>query len=198
MTQPLVLASGSRIRAEILRNAGLEFEIKKSGVDEDLLKESMRASGASPKDQAEALAEMKAVKVSMETPGLIIGADQMLSLDNEGFDKPTTRGEASERLKLFSGRQHILECAVVIAQNGAPIWRHIERPKLTMRDLSEEFIADYLDRIGDAAFESVGAYQLEGLGVQLFSTIEGDYFSILGLPILPLLKYLRERGDHSV
>lgn len=197
MTQPLVLASGSRIRAEILHNAGLEFEIKKSGVDEDLLKESMRASGASSKEQAEALAEMKAMKVSMETPSLVIGADQMLSLDNEGFDKPTTRREASERLKLFSGQKHILETAVVIAQNGAPIWRHIERPKLTMRDLSDEFIKGYLDRIGEAAFESVGAYQLEGLGVQLFSSIEGDYFSILGLPILPLLKFLRERGDLS-
>ena len=195
MTLKLTLASGSRIRADQLRNAGLDFEIKKSQVDEDSLKESMRAEGLSPKEQAEFLAEMKSCRVSAQTKGLVIGADQMMSLDGQGFDKPANREEAFERLKQFSGRAHHLESAIVIAQDGKPVWRHVNRPKLTMRPLSDAFIEDYLDRIGDAAFESVGAYQLEGLGVQLFNRIDGDYFSILGLPLIELLSFLRDRGD---
>ncbi|MFC6198056.1 Maf family protein [Ponticaulis profundi] len=195
MTLKLTLASGSRIRADLLRNAGLDFEIKKSQVDEDSLKESMRAEGLSPKEQAEFLAEMKSCRVSAQTKGLVIGADQMMSLDGQGFDKPANREEAFERLKQFSGKAHHLESAIVIAQDGKPVWRHVNRPKLTMRPLSDAFIEDYLDRIGDAAFESVGAYQLEGLGVQLFNRIDGDYFSILGLPLIELLSFLRDRGD---
>lgn len=195
MSQPLILASGSKIRAQLLENAGLTFTVKTSGVDEDSLKESMRAEGMSPRDQAIILAELKAVRVSTNTPGLVIGADQMMSLDGEGFDKPANRDEAFQRLKTFSGKAHHLESAIVIAQNGRPIWRHVNRPKLTMRTLSDDFINDYLDKIGDTAFSSVGAYQLEGLGVQLFSRIEGDYFSILGLPLIELLTYLRDRGD---
>lgn len=195
MTLKLTLASGSRIRADLLRNAGLDFEIKKSQVDEDSLKESMRAEGLSPKEQAEFLAEMKSCRVSAQTKGLVIGADQMMSLDGQGFDKPANREEAFERLKQFSGKAHHLESAIVIAQDGKPIWRHVNRPKLTMRPLSDAFIEDYLDRIGDAACESVGAYQLEGVGVQLFNRIDGDYFSILGLPLIELLSFLRDRGD---
>ena len=191
----ITLASGSRIRAELLRNAGIDFQVVKSGVDEDALKDAMRADGLSPKDQAEALAEMKSTKVSLTTPGLVIGADQMLSLDGEGFDKPQSKPEAKARLKQFSGQTHILESAVVISQGGSPIWRYIARPALTMRVLSDAFIDTYLDEIGDAAFESVGAYQLESLGVQLFNAIDGDYFSILGLPLLPILRFLRDRGD---
>lgn len=195
MANPLILASGSRIRAELLKNAGLQFDIVKSNVDEDMLKESMRAENMSPKQQAEYLAEMKSVRVSERMTGLVIGADQMMSLDNEGFDKPKTRAEAKDRLKLFSGKTHYLESAVVISQNGKAIWRHVNRPKLLMRSLSDTYIESYLDQIGDAAFDSVGAYQLEGLGVQLFSSIDGDYFSILGLPLIELLTFLRERGD---
>lgn len=195
MSLKLTLASGSKIRAQLLTNAGLKFEIVKSKVDEDSLKESMRAEGMSPKLQAEYLAEMKATRVSPQVPGLVIGADQMMSLDGEGFDKPANRQEAFDRLKQFSGKAHHLESAIIIAQNGEAIWRHVNRPKLTMRNLSDEFINTYLDQIGDAAFESVGAYQLEGLGVQLFSKIEGDYFSILGLPLIELLTFLRDRGD---
>ncbi|MAK59695.1 MAG: septum formation protein Maf [Ponticaulis sp.] len=195
MSSNLILASGSRIRATLLENAGVKFSIKKSNVDEDSLKGSMRAQGMSPKSQAEYLAEMKSEKVSMSTPGLVLGADQMLSLENEGFDKPANKAEAFERLRHFSGKIHYLECAAVISQNGEAIWRYTSRPKLTMRDLSDSFIRHYLDQIGDAAFESVGAYQLEGLGVQLFSKIEGDYFAILGLPLLEILTFLRDRGD---
>lgn len=195
MAEPLILASGSKIRAELLKNAGLTFEIRTSGLDEDSLKESMRAEGLSPKEQAEYLAEMKANRVSSREKGLVIGADQMMSLDGEGFDKPANRKEAFQRLKAFSGKSHYLESAIIISQNGQAIWRHVNRPKLTMRKLSDAFINDYLDQIGDAAFASVGAYQLEGLGVQLFSKIEGDYFSILGLPLIEMLTFLRDRGD---
>lgn len=191
----LILASGSRIRAEMLKNAGLTFSVQKSNVDEDELKLAMRKQGLTPKAQAEYLAEMKSEKVSTRTSGLVLGADQMMSLDDEGFDKPVNREEAFERLKYFSGKTHYLECAAVISQNGEAIWRHTSRPKLTMRELSDQFINQYLDQIGDAAFESVGAYQLEGLGVQLFSKIEGDYFAILGLPLLEILGFLRGRGD---
>lgn len=191
----LTLASGSRIRAQLLKNAGIDFQVIVSKVDEESLKESMRAEHMPPKEQAELLAEMKAVRVSAQTDGLVIGADQMMSLDGNGFDKPRTRDEAFERLKLFSAKSHYLESAVVIARNGEAIWRHVNRPRLTMRPLSDDFIQSYLDQIGDAAFDSVGAYQLESLGVQLFSRIEGDYFSILGLPLIELLTYLRDRGD---
>ena len=194
MSDEIILASGSKIRATILQNAGVKFRVQTSRVDEDAFKESMRAEGLSPMDQADYLAQMKSEKVSSQAKGLVLGADQMLSLNGGGFDKPKTREEAFERLKEFSGKTHHLECAAVISENGEAVWRYIARPKLTMRKLSDEYINTYLDQIGDAAFESVGAYQLEGLGVQLFSAIEGDYFSILGLPLLQILDYLRERG----
>lgn len=195
MATEIILASGSRIRAETLKNAGVPFRIIKSNVDENELKVSMRAQGMTPKQQAEYLAEMKSEKVSSRNAGLVLGADQMMSLNDEGFDKPESREEAFERLKYFSGKTHYLECAAVISQNGEAIWRHTSRPRLTMRNLSDSFINQYLDQIGDAAYESVGAYQLEALGVQLFSRIEGDYFAILGLPLLEILSFLRERGD---
>ena len=194
MSDEIILASGSKIRATILQNAGVKFRVQTSRVDEDAFKDSMRAEGLSPMDQADYLAQMKSEKVSSQTSGLVLGADQMLSLEGRGFDKPKSRQEAFERLKEFSGKTHHLECAAVISENGEAVWRYIARPKLTMRRLSDEFINSYLDQIGDAAFESVGAYQLEGLGVQLFSSIEGDYFSILGLPLLQILDYLRERS----
>ena len=194
MSDEIILASGSKIRATILQNAGVNFRVQTSRVDEDAFKESMRAEGLSPMDQADYLAQMKSEKVSSQTSGLVLGADQMLSLEGRGFDKPKSRQEAFERLKEFSGKTHHLECAAVISENGEAVWRYIARPKLTMRTLSDAFINSYLDQIGDAAFESVGAYQLEGLGVQLFSSIEGDYFSILGLPLLHILDYLRERS----
>ena len=194
MSDEIILASGSKIRATILQNAGVKFRVQTSRVDEDAFKDSMRAEGLSPMDQADYLAQMKSEKVSSQTSGLVLGADQMLSLEGRGFDKPKSREEAFECLKEFSGKTHHLECAAVISENGEAVWRYIARPKLTMRRLSDEFINSYLDQIGDAAFESVGAYQLEGLGVQLFSSIEGDYFSILGLPLLQILDYLRERS----
>ncbi len=189
----LTLASKSEARASLLRGAGLTINIAPPGVDEDALKLAMRAEALSPKDQAEYLAEMKAVKVSAAKPGLVLGGDQMLSLDGEGFDKPQSLDEAAHRLHQFQGKMHHLETAIVIAENGEAIWRHVSRPRLTMRALGADEIDAYLKTVGEDVLASVGAYKLEGPGVQLFSAIEGDYFSILGLPLLPLLGFLRGR-----
>jgi septum formation protein len=190
----LILASGSSIRATVMRNAGLSFEVIKPRVDEEAVKESLRAEGLKPRDQADALAEVKALSVSRTRPGFVVGADQMLALRDDVFDKPADRAGARNHLQRLSGQAHELICAAVIARDGEIIWRHIETPRLTMRPLSSEYIETYLDAVGEAAFASVGAYQLEALGAQLFDRIQGDYFSILGLPLLPLLRFLRGHG----
>lgn len=195
MTPPaIVLASGSASRRALLKNAGVEADAVKPLVDEDAAKAAFRAEKMSVRDQAMHLAELKAAKVSAARPGLVIGGDQMLALGDRAFDKPKDRAGARAHLEALSGRTHTLETALVVAENGAPVWRHLSRPKLTMRPLSPDFIETYLDRSGDAILETVGAYQLEGLGGQLFTSVEGDYFSILGLPLFPLLDYLRTRG----
>ena len=194
MTPPLILASGSAIRAQVLRAAGLEFTVVRPPVDEEAVKAGLRAEGLPVRDQADALAEAKCLSVALRHSGYVIGADQMLACDGELFDKPADRAAAMESLKKLRGRPHHLIGAICLARDGAIIWRHIETPRLVMRSFSDAFLEDYLDRVGEAAFASVGAYQLEGLGAQLFSKIEGDYFSILGLPLLPLLAQLREHG----
>ena len=195
MTQTqIILASGSASRRQVLESAGVNAISIKPNVDEDALKQDMRARGVSIRDQAMHLAEMKAIKVSSVEPGLVIAGDQMLSLEGEGFDKPTTLEAAKDHLRKLSGKTHTLETAILIAENGQPIWRHLVRPKLTVRPLSEDFIEDYVAQCGDALLSTVGAYQLEGRGAQLFTKIEGDFFSILGLPLLPLLDYFRTRG----
>ncbi|KDA02290.1 Maf family protein [Hyphomonas oceanitis] len=194
MSLAITLASGSASRRALLAGAGVEAASIKPNVDEDSAKAAMRAEGMSVRDQAMQLAELKAVKVSNRTEGLVIGGDQMLSLDREAFDKPVDLEGARDHLRKLSGKSHTLETAIVICENGTPVWRHLARPKLTMRPLSEAFIDDYVDRVGEPLLATVGAYQLEGLGAQLFTQIEGDYFSILGLPLLPLLDYLRIRG----
>ena len=190
----IILASGSASRRALLAGAGVEAESVKPNVDEDAAKAVMRADGLSVRDQAMQLAELKAIKVSRARPGLVIGGDQMLNLDGEAFDKPPTLAAAKQHLQKLSGKSHHLETAIVIAEDGAPVWRFLARPKLTVRTLSDEFIESYLDACGEALLSTVGAYQLEGHGAQIFTQIEGDYFSILGLPLLPLLDYLRVRG----
>ncbi|MBU1287583.1 MAG: Maf family protein [Alphaproteobacteria bacterium] len=194
MSLAITLASGSASRRALLAGAGVEAASIKPNVDEDSAKAAMRAQGMSVRDQAMQLAELKAVKVSNRTEGLVIGGDQMLSLDREAFDKPVDLEAARDHLRKLSGKSHTLETAIVICENGTPVWRHLARPKLTMRPLSDAFIDAYVDRVGEPLLSTVGAYQLEGLGAQLFNQIEGDYFSILGLPLLPLLDYLRIRG----
>ena len=194
MTDTIILASGSLSRRALLLGAGVEATCVKPNVDEDAAKAAMRGDKVSVRDQAMHLAELKAVKVSRSQSGLVIGGDQMLNLDGGALDKPVDMDAAANHLRRMSGHTHTLETAIVIAENGTPIWRHLARPKLTMRTLSDGFIADYLSDCGEALLATVGAYQLEAKGSQLFTRIEGDYFSILGLPLLPLLDYLRVRG----
>ena len=190
----IILASGSASRRALLAGAGVDAKSVKPNVDEDAAKAGMRAEGISVRDQAMQLAELKAIKVSRSMPGLVIGGDQMLNLDGEAFDKPADLNAARQHLEKLSGKSHRLETAIVIAENGTPVWRHLARPKLTVRTLTTEFIDAYLSTCGEKLLSTVGAYQLEDRGSQIFTDIEGDYFSILGLPLLPLLDYLRVRG----
>ncbi|MEL6826287.1 MAG: Maf family protein [Pseudomonadota bacterium] len=190
----IILASGSASRRSLLAGAGVQAQSIKPNVDEDAAKRGMRSEGLSVSNQAMRLAEMKAVKVSSQVEGLVIGGDQMLNLEGEAFDKPINLDGAAKHLKKLSGKTHTLETAIVIAENGEPIWRHMARPHLTVRTLSDGFIRSYIQSCGPPLLTTVGAYQLEGLGAQLFSKIEGDYFSVLGLPLLPLLDYLRIRN----
>jgi septum formation protein len=194
MTEGLVLASKSAARRAVLEGAGVPFEAVVSGVDEDAVKASLLAEGASPREVADALAELKAIKVSRSRPDLVVGADQTLELDGQLYDKVETLEDARARLRLLSGRPHRLHSAVVVAKDGAPIWREVATATLTMREVSEAFLDTYLSAEGDAALGSVGCYRLEGMGAQLFSKIEGDYFAILGLPLLGLLDLLRRHG----
>lgn len=190
----IILASGSASRRSVLENSGVEVVAIKPNVDEQAARAVMRAEGLKPSDQAMQLAELKALKVSSQNAGLVIGGDQMLSLDSLTFDKPANITEARDHLRQLRGQTHRLETALVIAENGRIVWRHLARPALTLRMLSDVFIDDYLALIGNEAMETVGSYKLEASGIQLFEKIDGDFFSILGLPLLPLLDYLRDRG----
>lgn len=190
----IILASGSAIRRKIMTDAGLDFEVVVKPVDEAAIKESMLAESASLQDIADALAEAKSVRVSRIEDGLVIGADQIMVMEDKLFDKPKTIDEARERLKLMRGKTHYLIGAVVISENGSPVWRHMAKTKLTMRHFSDSFLEDYLEKEGELVTKSVGAYRFEGLGAQLFSHVEGDFFSILGLSLLPVMDYLRTRG----
>lgn len=188
----LVLASGSRIRADLLKNAGLDIEIDPADVDERAVEAPLLEAGFPPEDLASVLAEAKANDVSGRRAGdLVIGADQILAFEGERRTKPEDMEAARRQLLAFSGKTHELHSAVVLSRNGEAIWRHVSTARLTMRDLSPAFIGHYLAAAGQEVLSSVGAYQLENLGVQLFEKIDGDYFTILGLPLLPLLGELR-------
>ncbi len=179
----------------MLRNAGLDPIQDASAVDEDRVKQSLKARGADTAQIAVKLAELKAQETAQRHPGaFVIGADQMLDCDGAWFDKPPDLARARGHLRSLRGRTHELVTAAVVVRDGAGVWQHVDRARLTMRDFSDAFIDDYLDRVGTAACRSVGAYQLEGLGAQLFSRIDGDFFTILGLPLLPLLDTLRDHG----
>ncbi|MEM6410721.1 MAG: Maf family protein [Pseudomonadota bacterium] len=191
MNSPITLASGSASRQSLLKGAGIVADAIKSGVDEDALKDQMRGAELTVARQAMRLAMEKATAVSISRPGLVIGGDQMLALGSRAFDKPIGIEGVKAHLKDLSGKTHILETAIVVAEDGEVIWEHLERPQLTMRELSDDFIDYYVSQVGTAVCDTVGGYQLEGLGVQLFSRIEGDYFSILGLPLLALLEFFR-------
>jgi len=191
----VVLASGSRTRAAILRNAGISCVFEAAGIDEDEVKRALRKEGAGTVEAAETIAELKAIKVSRRHAGaLVIGADQMLECGDAWFDKPADLEHARAHLKALRGKEHFLVSAVAVARDGSLLWRHVDRARLRMRQFSEGFLEAYLREVGDTACQSVGAYQLEGQGSQLFSEIAGDYFTILGLPLLPLLDFLRNHG----
>lgn len=194
MAEDIILASGSTSRAKMLRDAGVDILVERPRVDEEAVKASLRMEGAPPRAQVDALAEVKALSVSRIRRGLVIGADQMLALGDRVFDKPANRAEAAAQLRALSGQTHQLLNAAVVARDGVAIWRQITVPTLKMRMLSDAFVESYLDAVGEDAFTSVGAYKLEGLGGQLFEDVSGDFFSVLGLPLLPLLAFLRAQG----
>ena len=190
---PLILASASPSRRQLLADAGLSFEVEASGVDEDEAKLSLKTER--PSILAETLADMKARRVSARHPdAFVIGGDSVLACDGRLFDKPATRAGARAQLLALGGRTHELWSAAVVARRGARIWHHNECTKLTMKPFSEAFVDAYLARAGDAILSSVGSYHLEGLGIQLFSRIEGDLFTARGLPLVPLLVFLARRG----
>ncbi|MBX7198380.1 MAG: Maf family protein [Rhodospirillaceae bacterium] len=189
----VVLASASKSRASLLTAAGLAFDVVPAHADEDAVKAALKAEGADARQCAETLAEIKAVQVSQRLPeALVIGADQMLECDGVWFDKPADMNGARAHLTAMRGKTHTLPTAVAVVLGGSVIWHHSASPRLTMRDFSDAFIAHYLANTGERILSSVGAYQLEGWGVQLFERIDGDYATILGLPLLPLLAFLRE------
>ena len=191
----VVLASASRSRLELLRRAGLHLRAEPARVDESEVKASLRAEQADAAAAAETLAELKANKVSLRAPGaLVIGVDQILYCEGRWFDKPPDRAAAVAHLRALGGKTHALATAVCVVCDGARIWHHREAPRLTMRPLDGIFIESYLDAAGPGVLETVGAYRLEDLGAQLFTEVSGDYFTILGLPLLPLLGFLREHG----
>ncbi|MFN4225178.1 MAG: Maf family protein [Hyphomonas sp.] len=193
MSLAVTLASGSTSRRALLAAAGVDAVAISPNVDEESFRSAMRKEGLAVRDQAMQLAELKAMRVSQGRAGLVIGGDQMLALGDIAFDKPRDMNAARRHLERLSGQTHTLETAIVVCEDGRPVWRHLARPKLTMRPLSADFIEGYISACGERLLSTVGAYQLEGLGAQLFTRIEGDYFSILGLPLLPLLDYLRIR-----
>lgn len=192
-TRPdLILASQSQARARILENAGIDARAVPARIDEESVKAGLMAEATVAHDIADALAELKALRVSGQyLQAYVIGCDQVLSLKGQVFNKPADMAAAREQLVALRGQTHSLISAICLARGGTVIWRHISRPRLTMRDFSDAFLDSYLAQAGEAVLTSVGAYQLEGLGSQLFSRIEGGYFSILGLPLLPLQDILR-------
>ncbi len=195
MSQELILASGSQIRQQLLRNAGLNFAVHSARVDEEMVRDALLAEAAPARDIADMLAELKARKVSDKLPGaLVIGCDQVLSFEKNLLSKPLSPGEARDQLQQLRGKRHDLLSAVVICENSQPVWRHVGVVRMTMRRFSDAYLDGYIERNWDSIRHSVGAYMLEEEGVRLFSQIDGDYFTVLGLPLLDLLSYLGLRG----
>lgn len=192
----LILASESDTRRELLQRAGVPIEVMPARVDEDAIKYGMLSEGAHPRDIADALAEAKARKIAVRRPeGLVLGCDQVLSCSRQLFSKPDTMNDAIQQLSTLRGKTHHLHSAAVLYESAEPIWRHVGEVRLTMRDFSDEYLHDYVQRTWESIRYSVGCYKLEGEGVRLFSRIEGDYFNVLGLPLLELLSYLTLRGN---
>ena len=192
----LILASNSASRKAMLADAGVPFSAEPSGADEEAAKAALAQVGTSPRDTADALAELKALKVSMRHPAdLVLGSDSIVLLaDGTLLDKPETRADAERHLRSLSGGTHQIISAAVIAEGGRPVWRHVDIAKLQVRALSDDFIQRYLDVEWPAIAGCVGCFRIEGPGVQLFARTEGSHFTILGMPLLPVLDFLRTRG----
>lgn len=195
MGKDIILASASWARAMMLRQANVDFTSKPARVDEDAIKQALLSEGAKPRDVADALAEIKAIRISAQYPdALVIGSDQVAEIDGQLLSKPQTMDAARDQLRKLRGQTHSLFSAAVIAQGGQPLWRHVGQVRLTMHDFSDQYLENYLIRTGQSALATVGSYQIESEGVRLFSRIEGDYFTILGMPLVPLLTYLGQIG----
>lgn len=196
MPKRFILASGSQIRATLLRNAGLEIEAIPARVDEEAIRAALEEEAAKPRDVADTLAEYKARRVANANPdALVLGCDQVAELKGMILAKPESPEEAREQLALLSGKTHHLLSAAVVYEHGEPVWRHIGVVRMTMRDLSPGYIDDYVTRNWESIRHAVGGYKLEEEGVRLFSLIDGDYFHVLGLPLTELLSYLIVKGE---
>jgi septum formation protein len=191
----LILASASSSRQRLLADAGISAETDPADIDEGAIKQECRRTGRSSSECATRLAEAKARAVAVRHRDcLVLGADQMLDCDGEWFDKPRDVAEAREQLQKLRGRTHALITAATIVRNDARLWQAIEKPRITMRAFSDSFLDRYLDMIGDNVLKTVGGYELEKLGAQIMEKVDGDYFAILGLPLLPLMHFLRSAG----
>jgi septum formation protein len=191
----LILASASATRARLLADAGIAAESDPAAIDEGAIKRECRRDGRSTSECAAHLADAKARAVAARHPGsLVLGADQLLDCDGEWFDKPKDLAEARRQLQSLRGRTHELVTAAAVLRDDEPMWQVVERPRVTLRRFSDSFLDRYLAAMGERALKTVGGYELEGIGAQLMTQIEGDYFAILGLPLLPLLDFLRGAG----
>jgi septum formation protein len=191
----VVLASTSSIRLHLLRASGLTVEAAAPRVDEDMARVALLADGAKPRDVADTLAELKARKVADRRPAdLVLGCDQVLEFEGSLFTKAESPDEARDQLRRLRGKSHRLFSAIVAYENGEPVWRHVAEARLTMHQISDAYLEDYLDRNWESVRHSVGVYKIEEEGVRLFSAISGDHFTILGLPLLPLLAWMGTRG----
>lgn len=192
----LTLASGSAIRAQLLRNAGVEISTQPARIDEEAIIDSLKAEGATPHDIADALAEFKAERVAHRNPdALVLGCDQLLECDGKIYSKPTSPDDARTQLQSLRAKTHRLHTAAVLYAQQKPVWRHVATPRLTMRAFSDAFLDTYVDTHWDDIRHCVGCYQIEGPGIRLFSQIDGDLFAIQGLPLLELLTVLTQRKD---
>lgn len=195
VTSPLLLASGSPIRRRLLEAVGINVEAEPSGLDEESLTQALRAENQGARAIADALAEAKALKLSLRRPGrLVLGADQTLDCEGELFSKPADMAEATRQLAALQGRSHRLHSAAALAEDGRVLWRHVSTARLAMRALDETAIEAHLARAGSAVLGSVGAYHVEGPGLRLFTAIEGDLFTVMGLPLLAIVNHLVDRG----
>ena len=196
MSNPFILASGSEIRSSLLKQAAVEHEVVPARVDEEAVRDALLAENAAPRDIADALAELKARKISEKFPGaVVLGCDQVLDHKGKLISKAADTTEVIAQLKTMCGDRHSLYSAAVVCQDGKPLWRHVGHVRLYMRDATDSYIEGYVARNWDSIRFAVGGYKLEEEGVRLFHRIEGDYFNVLGLPLLELLSWMTLRGD---